>query len=686
MAEKKVIQIKEDWKPEMHQNLAKELAELKVDLARRLKEYKATGKSTRNFIKDNQDLMDEIALRQSMSPNATSKEREMYYKVIGFGTPKDEKVIGLNYDAELEKMGVEKLKSTVDEIMHKVPNKDLKDKLFKYTSEEYIKSNTYTAVEDAVDAIYNSIITSRNTPQDIKKSKKFLLELIRRFKNEKYQFYTPNKKIEEFIKQLAQPDNKNGLLTAANGVGKTAMAVNIIAAFIWGGNKWFNYDYYNEWEPGIPRSIRIISRHTSLMGEIIPAIQEWFPKEKWKGYKMGQKYISRIETDNGWMIDLLSYDQSVDKHESVTRGFIWADEPLTDRSIFDAAITRLRRGGKMIMTAVPVDAGESAFLYEKFHPDNRIELFKNPETGKTEEIDSGRFHLTADIHDACKTCDNNSRRGHLEHSQINFMLSNISESAKLSRMHGGFGHLSNRVFKSFDKAKHVIDPIPIPPQSFFVVCSLDPHPRKEDAMVWVAIDKLNNYYVIDELKFEHSPSSTLDLIRAIRQKEIYWQMNVKYRIIDPSSLIIDDHLKDKTSSLYEQLREVGLVFQKGSKLRPDADRNISLAFDTYEKGKEHVRTDTPKLRIFNTCPKTINQIQNYHYIRKPGDEGKKTTALQAKTKTNEDMVEALGRIMYRKFTYEALELMNPESIDMTKSDNINTQLSSNTAKYIQSML
>ena len=681
---KKVIQLQEDWNPEMQKNLAKELDELKVDLARRLKEYKASGKSTRNFIKDNQDLMDEIALRQSMSPNATSKEKEYYYKAIGFGTPKEERIKGLVYDAELEKLDVEKLKSTVDEIMNKVPNKDVKSKLFKYTSEEYIKSNTYTALEDAVDSIYNSLITKKSTPEDIKKSKKYLLELIRRFKNEKYQFYTPNTKIEKFIKELAKPQNKNGLLTAANGVGKTAMAVNILAAFIWGGNKWFNYDYYKEWEPGTPKSIRIISRHTSLMGEIVPAIQEWFPKEKWKGFKMGQKYISRIETDNGWMIDLLSYDQSVDKHESVTRGFIWADEPLTDRSIFDAAITRLRRGGKMIMTAVPVDAGESAFLYEKFHPDNRIEIFHNPETGKDEEIDSGRFHLTADVHDACRTCDNNKRRGHLEHNQITFMLSNISESAKLSRMHGGFGHLSNRVFKSFDPKLHVIDPIPIPPQSFFVVCSLDPHPRKEDAVVWVAIDKLNNYYVIDELKFEHSPNSTLDLINAIRQKELYWQMNVKYRIIDPASLVVDDHLKDKTSSLFEQLREIGLVFQKGTKMRPDSDRNISMAFDSYTGDNENVKTNFPKLRIFNTCTKLIKQIQNYHYIRKPGDEGKEISFSSAKTKTNEDMVEALGRIMYRKFTYELLEGMNNQAQDMTKHQN--TTLSSNTAQYLKNML
>ena len=598
--------------------------------------------------------LDKFAMLRAMSNNASAAERSLLYKRLGWMDDKkdDPHADGLKDrqdDVKIREAELDRLQKDCAGILDRVDDgyTELKQRLRTTTDLDTIQAKPYYELETSIDTVFKALEKEDKPKELLEKERKKIMELIWRYKNQKYQFYTPSVVMEDFINKLANPNNRNGLLTAANGTGKTTVAINILANIIWpGNNKWFKHDFFTKPDPTIPKSIRIVSRHITLSNEITPSILSWFPKGRYKAYKDGQKYISRIETDNGWFIDLLSYDMSLDKFESVTRGFIWCDEPITNMRLFEACITRMRLGGKIIVTAVPVDDNDSVLLYDIYDPKNRYEKRKDNK-GKEIITDKKTFHVTADAHSACMTCDNNKRRGHLKHENIEFMDSSISLEGRDSRMLGGFKHQRNLVFKSFDPKVNVIyKPHKLSFEDHMVICSLDPHPKKEDAVIWMAIDRDDNYIVVDELKFasDYKTDATADLAAAIRDKERYWNMNVKYRVIDQASLVMDNHAK--TSNLRDQLTDLGLYFTPGKKERRDSDQLINDFFQDHSADKENPRP--AKLRIFKNCPKLLKQVERYHYFRKDEKQPWKIG------KYDDDLIEALGRAVIHKFKWSAL--------------------------------
>jgi hypothetical protein len=64
------------------------------------------------------------------------------------------------------------------------------------------------------------------------------IEIIRRLEQERWRFYEPSVKAEDYIKAVALPheDGQTNFMTlfsAANGVGKTQVSANILANIFW---------------------------------------------------------------------------------------------------------------------------------------------------------------------------------------------------------------------------------------------------------------------------------------------------------------------------------------------------------------------------------------------------------------------------------------------------------------------
>lgn len=59
----------------------------------------------------------------------------------------------------------------------------------------------------------------------------------------------------------------------------------------------------------------------------------------------------------------MTYEQDLEEFESKTLGLVWADEPIPE-AIYNACVFRLRMGGKVLLTATPLEG--SAWLYDKF--------------------------------------------------------------------------------------------------------------------------------------------------------------------------------------------------------------------------------------------------------------------------------------------------------------------------------
>ena len=105
----------------------------------------------------------------------------------------------------------------------------------------------------------------------------------------------------------------------------------------------------------------------------------------------------------------MTYEQDPREFEGVTLSWAWFDEPPPE-GIFKATVSRMRKGGIIIITATPL-AG-SAYLYDAFAKGNyKIEI-TSEEGGVTAEYTRKVAYIEAGIESACKT---HGVRGHLEH-------------------------------------------------------------------------------------------------------------------------------------------------------------------------------------------------------------------------------------------------------------------------------
>lgn len=140
----------------------------------------------------------------------------------------------------------------------------------------------------------------------------------RHIENNRYQFYVPNGKSEEFIKGFAQ-DKMVNIFCGGNGTSKTVSLVNIVANICWEPNlPWFDFPIFHKW-PHL-KQLRIISDPTTIADKMVPEMKKWFPKGRYTTGKEKRSYEYRWQTDTGFSITLMTYDQDLKEFESVDLG------------------------------------------------------------------------------------------------------------------------------------------------------------------------------------------------------------------------------------------------------------------------------------------------------------------------------------------------------------------------------
>lgn len=472
-------------------------------------------------------------------------------------------------------------------------------------------------------------------------------EKVFRFENEKYRFYEPNGKCEEFIRKVGGLDEDGRpnfivLFSAANGVGKTAAGANIVAHIIWGKdseNKYFDLPLFKNWP--FPKKGRIASDPENIKTNLIPTLEEWFPAGRYKAKKGSKIYQSQWETDNGWKFDIMSYEQDVKEYESATLGFAWFDEPPPE-AIFKATVSRMRKGGIIFISETPLYA---AWLYDHIIANPDQELAKKGQ----------RVYIEADVETACKT---HGIRGHLEHAHIERMIAEYSEEEKQARIYGKFQHLVGLRFKQFSRSIHVIRPFEINPRNWCVYHALDTHPRNPDAGTWIAINDKGTKIIVDELWIK-SQGGTEELARRIKDKNS--QYRIMRKLLEPSAFNEDQHSEPKEETLAKKLADYGLNYLPATKLRTMSDKKIEDAL-TYQKinlndKEEYIKF--PELYIFDTCQHTIYEFEHYRWDEWLGKIAEKKDKKEQTVDKDDHFIENIGRIL----------IQEPVFIPMAQQDN-----------------
>lgn len=454
-----------------------------------------------------------------------------------------------------------------------------------------------------------------------------------RVTNEKYRFYEPSGVGEDFINAFASDDYFILFLSAANGVGKTALAANMIANLTNPGkNPWFKGKLFEQW-PYLKKG-RIITESDLVEKNIVGELKKWLPTGQYKTQKRGKHYESMFKTKSGWEWDIMTYDQDPMQFEGVTLGWAWFDEPPPD-VLLKATIARMRRGGVIIITATPISG--SAHLYDMFAKGEVTTTVQLRENDEPVEVKRRVFHLTADVE---SVCIEHGIRGHLKHDHIVQMVAEYPEDERQARVFGKFQHLIGLVYKQWDRQIHVIKPFALDPREYTVYHSLDPHPRNPDAGLWVAVDRKGRKFVVDE--YYENPTSVKELAYDITKKNSMYRMEEPYWI-DPSAMIVDQHTENGVGHM---LQAEGLSYIEGSKARAAANARIGTALNYRKENEEMLQT--PELYVFDTCQRFIYEIEHLRWQEWRGRTGMDRNRKEVPVDKDDHLMECLGRILIQE--------------------------------------
>jgi len=403
--------------------------------------------------------------------------------------------------------------------------------------------------------------------------------------------YVPTGKAEEFINLVGSDTKFVNMFIGANGAGKTSVGANIVANIVFGPqNEWFQKPLFQQF-PYIKKG-RIISDPTTIKEKIIPELIKWLPRNSYKNFpeklyetaKEGKYYASKFIFNNGWVIDLMSNEQDLKSFESVDLGFLWIDEPMP-KDKFLASLARGRLGMICFWTYTPLfQAG-----WVKEWMDSNL----GPE-GMADYVE-------AEMEDNCKI---HGVRGFFDHKAIQRISDSMPEDEKEARVFGKFGHLLGRVHKKFNRKVHVIKAFPLNERDWTTYKALDPHPRVPDHVLYMSVNSKGTKIITAEIVSEGAVKQLYSRMTTLETK---MNFRIEDRLIDPSAFNNDQHKTE--NSVGQQLYALGETWIKGSKDLMGGIKRLEDAFDYEIKNGKFIRE--PETYIFDSCPVTIKQLEEY---------------------------------------------------------------------------
>lgn len=335
-------------------------------------------------------------------------------------------------------------------------------------------------------------------------------EIFRRMQQHPWKFFLPNRAQADLYRAVGMltPEKRIFLLTSGNGAGKSSGVINLIANLVFPDTNifdditdvqtgehftgFFDYPFFQNYPEGWPKKIWYVSNKDSLKS-IYDEFCQWIPENLWDGKKEGKQSIpvSTIEFKHSdWKIQFMTTDQEPDTFESANVGIMIFDEP-PPRDIYVASISRLRKGGIILIPATPLT--KAAYFLDDIidrigiDPDKwwqTVDVWKNC-IERAGEWDLGIYGIHP--------------KGALHEKDILFTLRNFDVDELEAREKGVFAHLSGLVYKGYNPQKVLVK------REFTKLASwymyrfvVDPHDRRPPIACWYKIDNFGSKHIIRE--------------------------------------------------------------------------------------------------------------------------------------------------------------------------------------------
>jgi phage terminase large subunit-like protein len=210
-----------------------------------------------------------------------------------------------------------------------------------------------------------------------------------------------------------------------------------------------------------------------------PQLKQWIPPSELRGGCWSDAYEAYTRTlylENGSFVELMSYDQDLDKFAGTSRDFVHFDEEPPE-AIYTENMARLvDRKGSMWMTMTPVEG--MTWIYDELYEKGKM---GDPNINIT-EVDM-------------------TENPYLDQDEVRIFLDSLGEDERLARGSGQFVQMGGLVYKAFHPDIHLVDPVEprsILGSNFKHYLSLDHGFNNPTAALWHAVDIDNQVLTYDE--------------------------------------------------------------------------------------------------------------------------------------------------------------------------------------------
>jgi hypothetical protein len=178
----------------------------------------------------------------------------------------------------------------------------------------------------------------------------------------------------------------------------------------------------------------------------------------------------------------------------------------------------------------------------------------------------------------------------------------LTEDERKARLGGQPSYLSSLVCPRFNRHTHIKERFMVPLDALVDV-SIDWHPSKPLAVVFMATLKNGMKYIVDEIKFRgNTKSAAEEIVRVIRQRDY---ARVNRIVIDPLSKSGAPNETDAFSVFQESLGAFGYCLDVASK---EKENGIAML-----NGLLWSENEAPAMYIFKDCGETIKEIESLMY-------------------------------------------------------------------------
>lgn len=421
------------------------------------------------------------------------------------------------------------------------------------------------------------------------------------------------------------------LLLAGNRSGKSTCGINEFA--------WLNIGThpYKKCKVPIKSAIVLQDFENHCKNVIEPKVKEWIAPNDIKKIERNQSQaIKRILWKSGSITDVYSHDQSLKVFEGSDYDLVWFDEP-PPRKIWTALWRGCTdRGGSMFLTGTPL---ASPWLYHEY-----------------QRVKDGSDSLTsATVFDTFVNAKNIGEGNEsLGKQRIEDMASQYTADERHARLHGGFVEVQGLIFKNWSQGIHMLDEFEIP-HDWPIWESIDPHPHKPWAVVYIAIAPNGTKVLLRSVYVEGVIDEVANQILLLRSQSLPivhgLQPKIVRTIIDNASSVPmwQRSFQDPTAkrvSVREELES--LIGPKCGGPRIEvAPKNVAGKIDVLKRWL-HVRERNGKQRadfyVFKNedSDNFVKEIESYiwdRFRRSDGDE------LKIKpVKKNDDLIDAVMQV------------------------------------------